>query len=91
MRNSLVQPKRLVNELQREAAPRTVYKAFLAEEYDGIGQYVLITLALSSTSAAYKARVASGDFGNSQRMPIGTPVSVFSYRGTIEIISMGSK
>lgn len=91
MRSSLVRSKRLVQESQKAATPRSVYKAYLAEDYDGISQYVLVTLALSSSATAYKARIASGDFNTGQSMPIGTPVSVFSYRGSIEVISMGAK
>jgi len=91
MRKSLVQPKRLVREATQEANPRRVFRAFLAEDYDGIGQYILITLAPSSTAAGYKVRIASGDFNTGQSMPRGTPVSVFSYRGNMEVISMGAK
>lgn len=91
MRRGLVRPKRLVEEAQHSVSSKNVFRAYLAENYDGIGQYVLITLAKSSSSAAYKARIASGDFNTGQTMPVGTPVSVFSYRGSIEIISMGAK
>lgn len=62
-----------------------MYKAKLAEDYDGIGQYVLVSLSGTSTGAAYKARVAAGDFGGSRVFPIGTPVVVHSFRGLLEV------
>lgn len=63
----------------------------LAENYDGIGQYILVSLSLGSSSASYRARIASADFGTGQMIPIGTPVTVVSYRGKLEILSMGAK
>lgn len=90
-RQSLLKTPALVKQLQVAAVPRRVFPAFLAEDYDGYGQYVLIGLARSSSSAAYKARISSGDFTTGQVIPYGTPVSVFSYRGRLEVISMGSK
>lgn len=76
-----------------EQAPlmRRVFRAFLAEDYDGIGQYILVALAGSSVASAYKARIAVADFGTGQVIPRGTPVSVFCNRGQIEILSMGAK
>lgn len=65
--------------------PGGMYRARLAEPYDGIGQFVLVALAGSSVSAAYKARVASGDFGGGRTFPQGTPVVVHSYRGSMEV------
>jgi len=62
-----------------------IYRARLGEEYDGIGQYVLVNLAGSSVGSAYKARVASGDFGGGRTIPVGTPVTVISYRGNLEV------
>lgn len=70
---------------------RNVYRGRLSEQYDGIGQYVAVTLAGSSVGSAYKARVGSGDFGSGQTMPKGTPVSVFSRNGKLEILTMGAK
>lgn len=58
----------------------------LAEDYDGIGQYVLVSLADSSVSAAYKARVAAGDFGGGRRIPAGTKVPVTSVHGRLEVL-----
>ena len=62
-----------------------MYRAKLAEAYDGIGQYVLVSLSGTSTGAAYKARVAAGDFGGSRAFPAGTPVVVHSYHGAMEV------
>lgn len=76
-----------------EQAPnqRRVFRGTLSEDYDGIGQYVTVSLAGSSVGSGYKARLASGDFGTGQIIPRGTPVTVFSYRGQMEILSLGAK
>lgn len=62
-----------------------IYRAKLAEPYDGIGQYVSVALAGSSVAAAYKARVASGDFNGGRTFPAGTPVIVVVERGQVEV------
>lgn len=62
-----------------------VFRAYLAEEYDGIGQYVLVTLARSSSSASFRTRVAAGDIASEKHYPKGSPVIAFSKRGNIEI------
>lgn len=80
-----------VRELGRTANQQRVFRAFLAEDYDGIGQYVAITLTKGGTSAALRGRVGAGDFGTGQVIPEGTPVAVFSYKGKLEILSMGAK
>lgn len=85
----IVRPRRTIKEIQPRS--RQTYFAKLAEDYDGIGQYVLVALSSSSVGAAYKARIASGDFGTGQVIPAGTPVTVFSYRGLLEILSLGAK
>lgn len=71
--------------------PRRLFKAYLAEDYDGIGQYVLTTMARTSTSAAVRARIAAGDFGGGRKFPAGTPVVVFSNRGQLEILGLGNQ
>ena len=91
MTRSIVNSRTRVRELGKTDNRRQVFGARLAEDYDGIGQYVLVALSRGTTGAAYKARVASGDFGTGQVIPFGTPVSVFSNRGILEIISMGAK
>lgn len=86
--------RRLVNTRRqiKELGPtRRTFMAKLAEDYDGIGQYVLVSLSITSTGAALRARVASGDFGTGQVIPVGTPVTVFSYKGILEILSLGAK
>ena len=85
----LTQPRRRVKELSK--SPRRVFRGRLAEDYDGIGQYVSVALAGSSVGSALRARIASGDFGTRQVIPRGTPVSVFVNRGQIEILSLGAK
>jgi hypothetical protein len=83
--------KQRVREIADQTNREHVFYAYLAEDYDGIGQQVKVALARSSTSSGLMARVASGDFGTGQRIPAGTRVSVFSYRGRIEILSLGAK
>jgi hypothetical protein len=89
MARRLSNPRRSIH----EEAPRErrVFRGSLAEDYDGIGQYVLVALAGSSVSGAYRARVASGDFGTGQVIPRGSPVTVFVHRGLVEILSLGVK
>lgn len=89
MSRRLVNPSRRIEEQAKPA--RHVFRARLAEDYDGIGQYVLVSLAGSSIGAAFKARLAVGDFGTGQTIPRGTPVTVFSNRGAIEVLSLGAK
>ena len=66
--------------------PSRIHRGFLAEDYDGIGQYVMVTLSRLSTSAARLARVAAGDFGGGRTFPAGTPVTVFSVHGRLEVL-----
>lgn len=80
-----------IKELSKEANRPRAFRGRLAEEYDGIGQYVLVSLSQNSVSSGFSARVASGDFGTGQKIPVGTPVTVVSYRGQIEIVSLGAK
>lgn len=80
-----------VKELSKEANRQRVHRGYLAEDYDGIGQYIMVILARSSTSGALRARVASADFGTGKLIPRGSPVSVFIAHGKIEIMSMGYK
>lgn len=86
---SLIRARRIVAETADQ--PRRVVRGRLAEEYDGIGQFVMVSLSNAAVGSAFKARVASGDFGTGQTMPAGTPVSLFCYRGQMEILSMGVK
>lgn len=79
--------KRRVRELSQEASPREVKRAYLAEAYDGVGQYVLVTLSLGSSSAAL-ARVTLPGY----KFPVeaGAPISVTMNNGSIEVVSMGT-
>lgn len=83
--------RRSVSEIAHSVNKPGVYRGRLAEPYDGIGQYALVSLARSSVAAAYKAHVAAGDFGTGQVIPIGTPVTVVNLRGRLEILSLGAK
>lgn len=71
--------------------PAMLARGRLAEDYDGIGQYVMVSLSNAAAGSAFKARIAAGDYGTDQVVPAGTPVSMFIYRGQIEIMSMGVK
>lgn len=65
--------------------PDRIFKAYLAEDYDGIGQYVMLSLTRSGVTNALKGRIASGDFGGGRTFPEGTPVVVIAYRGQLEV------
>lgn len=80
---SIIGGKRRVGELTR--LPVGMYRAFLAEPYDGIGQYVMVGNSRSTTGSGYKGRIASGDFGGGRTFPLGTPVLVRSYHGELEV------
>ena len=84
-------PRRQVGDIAKQAVKRGIYHGKLAEPYDGVGQYVLVSLSLGSVSAAYKARIAAGDFGTGTTFPVGTPVSISVHRGRVEILSLGNK
>lgn len=86
-----LQPRRAVSEVSRDVNRTRIHRAFLAEEYDGIGQYVKLTLSRNAVTSAFRARICSGDFGTGQKIPAGTPVAVFSNRGQLEILSLGVK
>lgn len=79
--------KRLVREVAQNASPREVKRAYLAEDYDGVGQYVLVTMSLGSSSAAL-ARVTVPGY----KFPIeaGCPISVTMNNGSIEVVSLGT-
>lgn len=80
-----------IKEVARIANRHRVHRGKLAEDYDGIGQYIMVILSGGSTSGSLKARIASADFGTGQVIPRGTPVSVFVAHGRVEIMSMGFK
>jgi hypothetical protein len=78
--------KASVKEISKTASPRDSRLAYLAEDYDGISQYVLIRLSRGSTSSAL-AMVP----GSSYRIPqtAGTPVAVVGINGVFQLVSMG--
>jgi hypothetical protein len=84
-------PRQAIRDISKSTVRQRIHHGRLAENYDGIGQHVLVSLSQSSTSAAYRAKVAAGDFGTGQVIPVGTKVSVISIRGQLEIVSMGAK
>jgi hypothetical protein len=83
--------KRHVAEHSQKLNPHLIYRAHLAEDYDGIGQWTLVFLSNGSTSTAYKAKVAAGDFATGQMIPERTPVTIFVNHGQVEILSLGYK
>jgi len=90
MRSNVVGTRRRVEEIAKKQRHQA-YRGYLAEDYDGIGQYILVALSRASTSSAFKARLAAGDFGTGVLIPVGTPVVLFSNRGQIEVLSLGAK
>jgi len=79
--------KRMVRDVAQNAAPREIKRAYLAEDYDGVGQYVLVSLSLGSSSSAL-ARVTVPGY----KFPIetGCPISVTMNNGSIEVVSLGT-
>lgn len=82
-------PKTQVGDIAEDRVKSGVYHGRLADDYDGIGQHVTVSLSPSSVSGAYRARVASGGFGTGQVIPAGTPVTVAVHHGRVEILSLG--
>lgn len=82
MRRELILPSRLEKTAK---LPYRIMRGKLAEKYDGIGQYVLVNIAGSSTSGAVRARVATGDFGGGRVIPRGTPVTLTTKHGFLEV------
>lgn len=70
--------------------PGRIFRGKLAEPYDGIGQYALVNLSGGSTSSALRVLVAAGDFGGGRTFPTGTPVTVTSKHGRLEVF-LGNK
>lgn len=79
----------LIRPLAKDRNKR-VFRAYLAEEYDGIGQWVMVTLSRGSTSGAMRAKIGAGDFNTGARFPVGTPVTVFVNRGFVHILDLGT-
>lgn len=78
----LATPRKALQEIAD--IPDGMYRGKLAEDYDGIGQYVMVSLSGASVGSGFKSRIAAGDFGGSRTFPAGTPVRIFSYRGQLE-------
>lgn len=73
-----------------EKNPLPIYNGTLADDYDGISEYVPVALSRGAAGAAL-ARIAPGSTLSGQSAPRGTPVSVISIRGHLEVISLGSR
>lgn len=74
---------RRVKELGARAS--RISRAYLAEAYDGIGQYVKISMTKGGVTNALQGRIASGDFGGGRTFPVGTPVHIVVYHGQVEV------
>lgn len=79
----LTTPPTRIKELS--TIPGRLSRAYLAESYDGIGQYVKVGMTRGGVTNALQGRVASGDFGGGRTFPEGTPVVISTYRGQIEV------
>lgn len=73
-----------------EKNPLPIYSGTLADDYDGISEYVAVALSRGAAGAAI-ARVAPGSSLSGQFAPSGTAVSVISINGHLEVISLGSR
>lgn len=69
---------------------KRIFRAYLAEEYDGIGQYVNLALSRNSVTSGLRARIASGDFATGAHYPKGSEVLVFSDHGQLEVLTLGA-
>jgi hypothetical protein len=80
--------KKSITNLAEEVNTPKIRFGYLAEDYDGLSQYVLVSLSRGSSSAAL-ARVSIG--GGAYKFPLenGALVSVVSINGVLEVISLG--
>ena len=80
--------KRQIEKLSKAENPPQVRIGYLAEDFDGIAQYVLVRMSRGSSSSA-RARVSIG--GVSGKFPIesGARVTLVLVKGTVEVISLG--
>lgn len=84
----MTSPRKLVKDLSISSNPKQVKIGYLAEEFDGIAQYILVQLARGSSSSAL-ARISIG--GGSSKYPLetGAKVSIVFVNGSLEVISLG--
>lgn len=80
----------LIRPLAKDRNTR-VFRGYLAEEYDGIGQWILVTLSRGSTSGAMRAKLGAGDFNTGAHYPVGTPVALFFNHGLAHILDLGTR
>ena len=80
--------KRQVQKIAKDENRSPILIGYLAEDFDGISQYVAVRLSRGSSASAL-ARVSIG--GTSGKLPIeeGAKVSVIMKKGTLEVISLG--
>lgn len=81
--------RRRIEEISSNVDHRNIFDAQLAEAYDGIGQYVQVSLSRGSTSPVHRARISAGDSGSGKTFPVSTPVTVYISHGHIEVLSLG--
>lgn len=82
-------PRTNIGDIAEQRIKNGIYHGRLAEPYDGIGQHVSVSLAMSSVAVGYKARIAAGDFASGTIFPVGTPVAIAVHRGKLEVLSLG--
>ena len=87
----VVKLRRQLENISKRVNHPKVYRGRLAEDYDGIGQFILVSMSQAATTSAYKAQIAVGDFGTGQPIPAGTPVTLASSHGRIMVLSLGAK
>lgn len=80
--------KAAISDVSKNANPKQVRRAYLAEDYDGIGQYVNVSLSLGSSSSAIARVAVTGAY----KVPLesGAEITVTVHKGTVEVVGLGS-
>ncbi len=80
--------RKTIKDLSIQTNKKQVRIAYLAEDFDGLAQYIMVQLSRGSSSSAL-ARVSIG--GGSGKFPLesGAKVSVITINGVLEVISLG--
>jgi hypothetical protein len=79
-------PREAFRETAADPRFQHAFRGYLAEDYDGIAQFVSVSLNRSSTNSALRARVPYGNAGSGGRFPTGTPLILYAHRGRVEVI-----
>jgi len=84
----MTSPSKRIRDLSREVNAKQVRIGYLAEDYDGIQQYIMVQLSQGSSSSAM-ARISIGGGSYKTQLEAGAKVSLITVRGGLEIISLG--